>query len=68
MSMIMCMASMLLGALIFASGIAFERMPKYAKSRDAGEKSVSEAESELARQWENLLGYDGNEQEEELCE
>lgn len=63
-----CLIFMFAGALVFAAGIAFERL--VAISEEDGEEEIfEEAEEELSqemlKQWENLLGYDGNEQEEE---
>ncbi len=63
-----CLIFMLAGALVFASGIAFERL--LAISEEETEEEIFEEEAEevpmaYAKQWENLLGYDGNEQEAE---
>ena len=66
--MLECPIFMLAGALVFASGIAFERL--LAISEEETEEEIFEEEAEkipqaIAKQWENLLGYDGNEQEAE---
>lgn len=66
--MLECLIFMLAGALVFASGIAFERL--LAISEEETEEEIFEEEAEeipqaIAKQWENLLGYDGNEQEAE---
>ena len=63
-----CLIFMLAGAFVFAAGIAFERL--LAISEEETEEEIFEEEAEevpqaIAKQWENLLGYDGNEQEEE---
>ncbi len=55
---------MIAGAFIFGAGIAFEN----AFLAQDDDKAVEEKEDEkvsplVLRQWENLLGYDGNEQE-----
>ncbi len=55
---------MLLGALVFGSGIVFEKL---LNAEPVAEKEAAEPEKvdhALLRQWENLLGYDGTEQEE----
>lgn len=66
--MLECLIFMLAGALVFASGIAFERL--LAISEEETEEEIFEEEAgeipqAIAKQWENLLGYDGNEQEAE---
>lgn len=63
-----CLIFMLAGALVFASGIAFEKLTTV--SEEETEEEIFEEEAEevpqaIAKQWENLLGYDGNEQEAE---
>ena len=61
--MLWCLIFMLAGALLFASGIAFER--DFFAREDFEEENEEEAEVPpvVLKQWENLLGYDGNEQE-----
>ncbi len=59
---------MLAGALVFASGIAFERLIAISEEEsdeEAFEEEGEEVPQAIAKQWENLLGYDGNEQEAE---
>lgn len=58
---------MLAGALIFAAGVLFER-DSYIEEDEEEETSHEERETvpqKVLKQWENLLGYDGNEQEDE---
>ena len=56
---------MLFGVCLFAAGIVFERM-SYCEVEEKADADLSEeADPEMLRQWENLLGYDGNEQEED---
>lgn len=51
---------MLFGALLFAGGIIFERDSLY----DEGEEVMMPEDTYvMQKQWENLLGYDGTEQE-----
>lgn len=61
--MIWCIMSMLLGALVFGAGIVFEKLVN-AEAPVKKEKATNEVfDPKLYRQWENLLGYDGTEQE-----
>ncbi|MBQ8004641.1 MAG: hypothetical protein IJ299_06085 [Oscillospiraceae bacterium] len=60
-----CMIFMVLGALIFGAGIAFERLISAEATKSENEEQFLEQEdTSLRRQWENLLGYDGTRQEE----
>ncbi|MBR3847669.1 MAG: hypothetical protein IKM21_00065 [Oscillospiraceae bacterium] len=66
--MLECLIFTFAGALVFASGIAFEKL--LAISEEETEEEIFEEEAgeipqAIAKQWENLLGYDGNEQEAE---
>lgn len=59
---------MLMGALIFAAGVFFER--DSAVSEEETDEIYENEETEeispsVLKQWENLLGYDGNEQEDD---
>ncbi len=55
---------MLAGALLFGAGIAFEKGLFMQENIEDEEENVSDEVSPLVlKQWENLLGYDGNEQE-----
>ena len=61
----MYMIFMLFGACLFAAGIVFERL-SYCEEKELEEAEIpEETDFEMLRQWENLLGYDGNEQEED---
>lgn len=62
--MIWCLISMLLGALVFGSGIVFEKLLNAEPQKEAEEAEPENVDHTLLRQWENLLGYDGTEQEE----
>lgn len=55
---------MLMGALIFGAGIVFEKLDRDDTENDYPD-TPEEADPRLLRQWENLLGYDGTEQEED---
>ena len=54
---------MIFGALIFGAGMLFERDSLFVPEEEKEETEENIPEGVL-RQWENLLGYDGNEQEE----
>ena len=58
--MIWCLIFMLFGAFLFAGGIAFERDWICAEDEELIEE---ENDFVMQKQWENLLGYDGTEQE-----
>ena len=59
------MIFMIFGACLFAAGIVFERL-SYCEERELEEAEIAdETDLEMLRQWENLLGYDGSEQEED---
>lgn len=64
--MIWCLMSMLLGALVFGAGIVFEKLVSAEVSAEKAEPEGEAFDPVLYRQWENLLGYDGTEQEE-IC-
>lgn len=55
---------MLLGAVVFGAGIAFEKL--CAGEGNTEEENIPDGEydAELFRQWGNLLDYDGTEQED----
>ena len=57
---------MLAGALIFAAGVFFERdSVDFEEVPDEYlEEEKEEVSPRVLKQWENLLGYDGNEQED----
>ena len=56
---------MLIGVCLFAAGIIFERL-SYCEPEELTESEpMPDTDIKMLRQWENLLGYDGNEQEEE---
>ena len=58
---------MLAGALIFAAGVVFERDFVTSEEEAADEpcdEEIEEVSPRVLKQWENLLGYDGNEQED----
>ncbi len=57
---------MLFGVCLFAAGIVFERL-SYCEDEEIIPEKEEETETDfkMLRQWENLLGYDGNEQEED---
>ena len=61
-----CIFFMIFGVCLFAAGIVFERL-SYCEPEEEipDEEKVTETDLKILRQWENLLGYDGNEQEEE---
>lgn len=65
--MLWCILSLFAGALIFASGILFERS-FYEVEEEETEEAFPYAENmsaEAQRQWENLLNYDGSGKENE---
>ena len=59
---------MLAGALIFAAGVFFERDFAVSEETEEADEPYTEETEEISprvlKQWENLLGYDGNEQED----
>ncbi len=57
---------MLSGALIFAAGVMFERDFEVSDEENTPveEEKNEEISPRVMKQWENLLGYDGNEQED----
>ncbi|MBQ2840269.1 MAG: hypothetical protein IJE70_02885 [Oscillospiraceae bacterium] len=63
--MIWYLIFMLMGALIFGAGIVFEKLDRDSTENDYSGSPEEEADPRLLRQWENLLGYDGTEQEED---
>ena len=65
--MVWCMLSLFAGAIIFASGILFERSFYEVEEEESEEAfPYSETMSEKAqKQWEELLNYDGNGKENE---
>ncbi len=65
--MIETVVFMLAGAFVFASGIAFEKlihMNQKEESEEVFKENRDEMNEEMLKQWENLLGYDGNEKED----
>jgi len=57
---------MLAGALIFAAGVIFERDSYVCEDENEDlPENEEKFSSRVLKQWENLLGYDGNEQEDE---
>lgn len=63
--MIWCLISMVLGALVFGAGIVFEKLSSAEpEPENEIEEPAEKVNPALLRQWENLLGYDGTEQEE----
>lgn len=62
--MIWNLVFMIFGALIFGAGIFFERERAYTPEEEETEAEEENIPEGMLRQWENLLGYDGNEQEE----
>lgn len=62
--MMWCMVSMVLGALIFATGVAFEKLANADRLTVEDEPEMDEFNQRLYRQWGNLLDYDGTEQED----
>lgn len=63
--MIWCIFSMIAGAAIFCAGALFERgFEGGNKEKTVSSQSIAELPRETLAQWENLLNYDGNEQEE----
>ena len=56
---------MLFGVCLFAAGIVFERLSRCEREEPETVELTEETDYKMLRQWENLLGYDGNEQEEE---
>ena len=62
--MIWCLISMVLGALVFGAGIVFEKLVSAEKYAAGDESENNDFNEKLYRQWENLLDYDGTEQEE----
>ncbi|MBQ4544578.1 MAG: hypothetical protein II996_03300 [Oscillospiraceae bacterium] len=63
--MIWYLIFMLMGALIFGAGIVFEKLARDDMKNDYPSPPAEETDPRLLRQWENLLGYDGTEQEED---
>lgn len=66
-TMAWCMISTLIGAIIFASGMAFERLlstelPEVEKETE--DKIPAKEDMSFFGQWKNLLDYDGTRQEE----
>lgn len=65
--MLECLVFMLAGAFVFASGIAFEKLVYMNEQEERDEvfdETSDEMSEEMLKQWENLLGYDGNEKED----
>lgn len=62
--MIWCLISMVLGALVFGAGIVFEKLSNAEPQARTEATEPERVDRTLLRQWENLLGYDGREQEE----
>lgn len=62
--MIWCLISMIFGALVFGSGIVFEKLLSAEPHTENEAAEPEKIDHKLLRQWENLLGYDGTEQEE----
>lgn len=64
--MLECFVFMLAGALVFASGIAFEKLSCIREEEmETPTETAEELSEEMLKQWEALLGYDGNEREDE---
>lgn len=59
-----CFLAMLFGVLIFSGGMLFERFD-FTTPEETEEKEKTEINTDFLKQWENLLNYDGNGQEEE---
>ena len=65
--MVWCILSLFAGALIFASGVLFERS-FYEAEEDEHDEAFPYSETmsaEAQKQWENLLNYAGKENEDE---
>ncbi len=58
-------AAMLFGVALFCGGILFERVRNLPASEEENEGENTEINTGFLKQWENLLNYDGNRQEEE---
>lgn len=57
---------LILGALLFAAGIMFERTDfSLLVKKNENVREEIKPNLNLAKQWENLLGYDGTAKEEE---
>ena len=62
----MSIAFLILGAVIFAAGVMFERFDLSSLNYGNGRKYENIPQNiNLTKQWENLLGYDGTAKEEE---
>ena len=57
--------AMLFGVALFCGGILFERLWNLPASEEENEGENTEINTGFLKQWENLLNYDGNRQEEE---